>query len=207
MKLWTGILERLDPPEAALKAGFNTQTTIYQIVQYLIIFISLMLVVLILTAIIVLILTLLCRKRPHYRNSVLKFSLVTLPIRLFTESFFAIFCVCMIEFSEILKFSKSNEKYLLSYNSSYYIFLSISILFVTCHLILIVTLFFFTTKSVNSKRCSLLQLLVNGLNTKKWLYVAMYFTHYLLIRLILGILIVVSVYAQSQYIWAGLIAI
>lgn len=167
-------------------------------------FIALMLIVLLITGLAVLILGLCCKKW-HFISSVLKFSLVTLPIRLFTESFFAIFCVCMIEFAEILKTKNAESWALFEYNTSYYIFISLSMLFVACHFILVVTLFTFTTKSVNSNWCSLLNLLVNGLNTKKRIYVAMYFTHYLLVRVLLGLLIVVSVFAQSEYIWVGLI--
>jgi len=64
LKLGTGTLEWLKPSEVVEKAGFNTQTTIYQIIQNLIIFIALMTFVLLLTGIAVLILTLVCKKWP-----------------------------------------------------------------------------------------------------------------------------------------------
>jgi len=62
IKFGTGTLERLKPSENVSKAGFNTQTTIYQIIQNLIVFIALMFIVLILTGVVVLILSFMCKK-------------------------------------------------------------------------------------------------------------------------------------------------
>ena len=111
------------------------------------------------------------------------------------------YCNCFIELADIYSTHSSRALY----NTSYHIFLSLSLLFVFFQLCFLIALFSLTSKTLHSPRYPILKLLVNGLNTKKQVYVTIYFTHYLLLRVLLGSLIFLSVLVPSQYVWLGLI--